>query len=90
MGVFQAEDGGVGVRRLDPIDRAERGLEGVVRLLGGNRECDVLGRDLMAVVELGALSQVEGDRQVVVGNRPAFGEIGLDFSVLIGPHQKGE
>ena len=75
--------GGLVVGRLDVGDRCEHRLERVVVAGGLDRELDVFAGDRLAVVEDGALDQVQRHRQAVVGDLPALGEVGLRVEVLV-------
>ena len=90
MRVGQMDDRGMFVRRLDRGDRLEHRLERVVCLDRLDRELHVLRRDGLAVMEFGALDQIEGHRQPVIGHLPAFGQIGMRLPVGVVSQRRGE
>ncbi len=97
----EAEDGGVGVGRIDlgQIDQ-----DGLVARVDGfpdvfHRPLDVGRGERFAVVPLDATAQVEGDGEAVPGDFPAFGQggavrlevvvVGQQAVVDIGGDQRG-
>ena len=90
MRMLQLDDDGVSVRRFDAGDRAQRGLERMVGLLGLDREFHVRRGDRLAVVKFRVRAQLEGHRLAVRRGRPAFRQVRMDFPVGVGPDQGGE
>ncbi len=89
VGLLAVNDEGVGVRSLDPIDRAERrrhhGLDGgIVRPL--DAELRVGRGERVAVVELDALAQLEGPRRLIL-ELPFGGETGIELAVRMAARE---
>src|SRR6185503_9690820 len=50
-------------------------------------ELDIVAGELLAVVELHALPELERPGELVVRERPGFGELGLDRHCLVEAHE---
>src|SRR5439155_16017007 len=74
-GLLRHEPHRVAARRLDPVDGDEIGLPGRLLEEPVERELDVGGRQLLAVVEAHALAELERPREAVRAHAPGLGQL---------------
>ena len=83
MRLGEPDDRGVRIGRIHAGYGRVHGLEGMVGLDRHDGERHVLGGDRRAVMELGALDQMQGQAQAVGGHLPLFGEVGMRVPLVV-------
>ena len=66
------------------------GVHGAIRAGAIEREHDIIRVEIRAVVEFHTVLQGEGVDEAVTGHIPAFGELGLDRTIIVDPGQSLE